>query len=261
MSQYATKYLATRPADTLYAGIDLSLDSLVVVVLNAQAERLDRFRSDHGAPGVLVGLEPTNSYWKQVGYHLERHAVPFRLVNAFTVKRHREGDRLNRSKDDWHDAHTIADLLRTGKFTQTRLPHGVYAEFQTGYSAYWRLCQDRGRPMTLLINTVRQLFPEVEEVFKDLSGETTHAVIRAGLCPQQIRTQSAAEYRAQVRAHCQSRRLSLKPIHHLHRLAATSQGFREATTALKLMAQHQAPTLARLDAQAAQWLETLLQRF
>jgi hypothetical protein len=65
----------------LFAGIDLSLDSLVVVVLNASAQRLDRFRADNNADGyayvrqrlqrtvethrasrVLVGMEPTNYY-------------------------------------------------------------------------------------------------------------------------------------------------------------------------------------------------------
>ncbi len=176
MSNRVAKHLASIQPGTLFAGVDLSLDDLVVVVLNATADRLDRFRSDndaegyadfrqrlqrsvekHHAPGILIGMEPTNYYWKQVGYDLEQHQMPFRLVNALTVKRHREGDQLDRSKDDWRDAYTIADLLRQGKFTETRLPHGVYAELQTGYTAYQRLRRDRGRQATLLVNTVRQL--------------------------------------------------------------------------------------------------------
>lgn len=154
MSNRVAKHLASIPPGTLLAGVDLSLDDLVVVVLNATANRLDRFRSDHhaagyadfrqrlqrtvekqGASGVWVGREPTNYYWKQLGDDLEQHQIPFRLVNALTVKRHREGDQLDRSKDDWRDAFTIADLLRQGKFTETRLPHGVYAELHTGYIA------------------------------------------------------------------------------------------------------------------------------
>ena len=189
MSNRVAKHLASIPPGTLLAGVDLSLDDLVVVVLNATANRLDRFRCDNhaagyadfrqrlqrtvekqGASGVWVGMEPTNYYWKQLGYDLEQHQMPFRLVNALTVKRQREGDQLDRSKDDWRDAYTIADLLRQGKFTETRLPHGVYAELQTGYIAYQRLRRDRGRQATLLVNTVRQLFPEFGQVFKDVSG-------------------------------------------------------------------------------------------
>src|SRR5512135_853755 len=205
MSKFTTKSIAALPPGMLFAGSDLSLDTLVVVVLDPTGNRLDRFRipnhpegyaalrerlqrtvARQHAPGVWVGMEPTNYYWKSVGYDLEQHQLEFRLVNALTVKRHREGDHLDRSKDDWRDAFTIADLLRTGHFTQTRLPHGVYAELQTGYVAYQRLRQDRGRQLTLLVNTVRQLFPDFQQVFQDLSGATAAAIITAGRLPQHL---------------------------------------------------------------------------
>jgi transposase len=280
VSKYTTKYLAELEGGTLFAGIDLGLDSLVVVVLDAASQRLDRFRADnnadgyaylrqrlqrtvqkHGAPGVLVGMEPTNYYWKQVGYDLEQQQVPFRLVNALTVKRHREGDQLDRSKDDWRDAFTIADLLRTGKFTETHLPHGVYAELQSGYAAYSRLRRDRGRQATLLVNSVRQLFPEMEHVFKDLTSLTAAAILAAGLAPQAIARQREAEFVASVRAAFTGERLSLRQVRQLYVWAARSQGFTEATLALSLMAQHQIQTIRLLDQQAGQLLESLLRQF
>src|SRR5574342_511628 len=114
MSQFSTKSLAALPAGMLFAGIDLSLDTLVVVVLDASGRRQDRFQvsntpagyvrlrqrlqrtvDKHHAPDVWVGMEPTNYYWKSVGYDLEQHQFEFRLVNALTVKRHREGDQLD----------------------------------------------------------------------------------------------------------------------------------------------------------------------
>jgi transposase len=280
MSKYTTKYISQLEPGTLFAGIDLSLDRLVVVVLNASAQRLDRFRTDnnadgyaylrqrlqhtaekHQAPRVWVGMEPTNYYWKQVGYDLEQQQVPFRLVNALTVKRHREGDQLDRSKDDWRDAFTIADLLRQGKFTETCLPHGIYAELQTGYSAYWRLRQDRGRQVTLLVNTVRQLFPEVEQVFKDLTGQTAAALMAAGLSPQAIAQQCETEFVTSVRAVFTGKRLSLRQLRQLYALAARSHGFTEARLALSRIAQHQIATLRLLDQQAAELLESLLKLF
>jgi len=280
MSNRVAKHLASIPPGTLLAGVDLSLDDLVVVVLNATANRLDRFRSDNhaagyadfrqrlqrtvekqGAAGVWVGMEPTNYYWKQLGYDLERHQIPFRLVNALTVKRHREGDQLDRSKDDWRDAFTIADLLRQGKFTETHLPHGVYAELQTGYTAYQRLRRDRGRQATLLVNTIRQLFPEFEQVFKDVSGATAGAVIGASLLPHVIRTHSENTFLASVRSHFTGRRLSVRQVRQLYALAKDSHGCREATTALCLMAQHQVEAIRLLDLQASQLLESLLTLF
>lgn len=280
MSNRVAKHLASIPPGTLFAGIDLSLDDLVVVVLNATADRLDRFRSDndaegyaalrqrlqrsvekHHAPGILIGMEPTNYYWKQVGYDLEQHQMPFRLVNALTVKRHREGDQLDRSKDDWRDGYTIADLLRQGKFTETRLPHGVYAELQAGYTAYQRLRRDHGRQVTLLVNTVRQLFPEFEQVFKDVSGTTAGAVIAAGLLPHVIGTHSEDLFLASVRSHFTGQRLNVRQVRQLYALAQDSYGCREATTALRLMAQQQVETIRLLDLQSEQLREALLALF
>jgi transposase len=280
MSKYTTKSLAQLPPGMLFAGIDLSLDTLAVVVLDEKGNRRDRFPvpnnptgyavlrerlhrtvAKHHAPSVWVGMEPTNYYWKPVGYDLEQHQVEFRLVNALTVKRHREGDHLDRRKDDWRDAFTIADLLRTGKFTETRLPHGVYADLQTGYGAYQRLRRDRGRQLTLRVNTVRQLFPDFQQVFKDLSGATASAIIEAGVWPQRIAQRSEAEFLAQVREHFTGQRLNVQQALRLQALAAQAVGGREATGALQLIAQHQVETIRQLDHQAAQLLGTLLELF
>ncbi len=280
MSNRTAKHLASIPPGTLLAGVDLSLDDLVVVVLDASAHRLDRFRSDNNAkgyaalrqrlqrsvekqhaPGVWVGMEPTNYYWKQLGYDLEQHQMPFRLVNALTVKRHREGDQLDRSKDDWRDAFTIADLLRQGKFTETHLPHGVYAELQAGYTAFQRLRRDRGRQATLLVNTVRQLFPEFEQVFKEVSGLTASAVIAAGLWPHVIATNSEPTFLASVRHHFTGHHLSVRQVRRLYALAKDSYGCREATTALSVIAQHQVEAIRLLDRQSQQLLDALLRLF
>lgn len=280
MSQFSTKSLAALPSGMLFAGIDLSRDSLVVVVLDGAGNRQDRFQvpnhptgyeslrerlqrtiAKRRAPGVWVGMEPTNYYWKQLGYALERAPIPFRLVNALTVKRHREGDQLDRSKDDWRDAFTIADLLRTGKFTETHLPHGVYAELQMGYVAYQRLRRDRGRQRTLLVNTVRQLFPAFEQVFKDLSGATASAVICAGVHPQDIHQLCAAQFLAQVREHLAGHRLNVQQALRVYDLAGQVGGATEATQALQLLAQHQVEMLRLLDQQAAQLLRTLVGLF
>lgn len=280
MSNHTAKHLASIPPGTLLAGVDLSLDDLVVVVLDATAKRLDRFRNDnsaagyvalrqrlqrsverHCASGVWIGMEPTNYYWKQLGYDLESHAIPFRLVNALTVKRHREGDQLDRSKDDWRDAFTIADLLRQGKFTETRLPHGIYAELQAGYAALQRLRRDRGRQATLLVNTVRQLFPEFEHVFKAVSGVTASAIIAAGLWPHVIATDPEPAFLARVRRHFTGRHLSVRQVRQLYALAKESSGCREATTALGLMAQQQVEAIRLLDGQAQHLLDALLALF
>jgi hypothetical protein len=95
------KKLASVKPGTLFVGVDLALDRNVAVVMDERAKRLDRFRFDndlggcktfhrrlrqvkekHQALAVLVGMEPTNYFWKLQRFqavatclwHRDRHA-------------------------------------------------------------------------------------------------------------------------------------------------------------------------------------------
>ena len=143
-----SKQLAQVRPGTLHAGVDLALEKNVVVVINDQAQQLDQFsfsqdrsgydyflqrleglRQKHQASEVTVAMEPTNYFWKLLARELEQK-IPYHLVNSYTVKRHREGDQLDRSKDDRRDAKQIAELSRTGHYTQTRLQQGAYEDLR-----------------------------------------------------------------------------------------------------------------------------------
>jgi transposase len=279
MTTVAKKLAQVKPG-TLFAGLDLGLDSIAVAVLTDSGQRVDRFKvtaSRDGyqalqerlqrvvtrqmASGVLLGLEPTNYYWKLVGTYLNQVALPFRLVNPYTVKRHREGDHLDRAKDDWRDAATIADLLRTGKFTETRLRTGGYAELQVGHAAYWRLRHDRGRQVTLLTNSLRQVFPEMSQVFKDLTCHTAHAVLQSLPAAAAIRTLSWPDFLAQVRVAAAGQRLAVSKLRQLYSLAATSIGVLDGLEALQFDVRTHLTTLTLLDHQAHDLLALLLRDF
>lgn len=184
-----TRKLAVIEPQMLLVGVDLAADKNVAIVINQQAKRLariqfghdqpgyDSFRGrlgqlcrQHGAPGVLVGMEPTNYFWKLMAADLQAHQIPYRLVNAYTVKKHREGDQLDRAKDDNRDGFVIADLLRTGKFTESQLSHGSYAELRQYSARYRRLRQEISQQKNLLRQAMGQTFPELRQVFKGLDG-------------------------------------------------------------------------------------------
>ncbi len=279
MTTIANKLAQVKPG-TVFAGVDLGLDDCTVVVMDAGGQRQGRFKTAHsrdgyeyllqrlqqvvarcGASGVLVGMEPTNYYWKLVALFLNQHQVSFRLVNAFTVKRHREGDQLDRAKDDWRDARMIADLLRTGKFNETQLRTGPYAELQMGYAVYWRLRHDRGRQLTLLTNTARQVFPELPQVFKDLTGHTARALLCSVPAAARIRTLTCDEFIAQVRLAAQGKRLAVKRLRQLHALAATSIGLTDGLDSLYLDLQNSLATLELFDQQTVRLLDSLRTQF
>lgn len=279
MTTVAKKLAQVKPG-TVFAGIDLGLDDCTVVVMDAQGRHLDRFKANHSqdgygylvqrlqqvvsrqsASGMWVGMEPTNYYWKLVATYLDGQPIVYRLVNAFTVKRHREGDHLDAAKDDWRDAATIADLLRTGKFNETRLRRGAYAELQMGYAAYWRGRKDRGRQLTLLTNSVRQVFPEVHSVFKDLLGQTMRAVLRSVPAAARMRALSWDEFLDRVRSAAHGQRLAVKRLRQLHALAANSIGVTEGLDSLCADVRNSLDSLELLDQQSARWLENLQAQF
>lgn len=248
-----SKKLASVKPGTLYVGVDLALDHNVAVVLSERAERLARFRfpNDRGgydyfyrrleavrgrqqAPAVLVGMEPTNYFWKLLAADLELHRVGYRLVNPYTVKKHREGDQLDRSKDDYRDAFTIGDLLRTGKFTETRLLHGQYAELRQYSTLYERLRRDTGRQKTLIRNTAGQLFPELPREFKDFTGATTLAMLNNHAAATMIQSMSEDAFIAGVRADFQGKRLQVSKLRRAHALVANSVGLKDGVQALQL---------------------------
>ena len=272
MSRTLAKKLAQVKPGTLFVGVDLGLDRTVAVIINQGGQRLAKFsfphnhdgyayfrrrlrklQSHHHAPAMLVGMEPSNYLWKLLAAELERDHLAYRLVNPFTVKKHREGDQLDRSKDDVRDAFAIADLLRTGKFTETRLLHGPYAELRHYATRYERLRCEMTRHKNRLNSAVGQLFPDVKRVFKNIAGLTAVAMFRNHAAAALIRELSEEEFIAAVRHDYEGCRLCVSKLRQAHALAATSVGLQDGVQALQLMVQQQLHALALFQ---RQWTET-----
>jgi transposase len=271
VSRRLAKKLAVVKPGTLYVGVDLALEHNFAMVIKERAEILTQFgfpndchgygyfhrrlvsmQERHQAPAVLVGMEPTNYFWKLLAADLERRQIPYRLVNPYTVKKHREGDQLDRSKDDPRDAFTIADLLRTGKYTETRLLHGLYAELRQYASLHERLKRDVRRCKTLIRNTAGQLFPELASVFGDFAGLTALALFRSGAAAAAIRRMPLEQFVQSVRSEFQGQRLCVGKLRRAHQLATTSVGLRDGVRALQLALHLYIEQLQRLEGQTEQ---------
>ena len=160
----------------LHVGVDLALEKNVVIVINEKAQRLDHFsfpqdrggydyflqrmeglRQKHQAGEIIVAMEPSNYFWKLLAKELEEKKIPYHLVNAYTVKKHREGNQLDRSKDDRRDAGQIAELSRNGHYTETRLQKGAYEELRQYATLYDQLIQSLRREKNVLWGLVGQV--------------------------------------------------------------------------------------------------------
>ena len=268
MLRNVSKRLARIEPGTLFVGVDLSLDDNVAIVLDGHARHLDRFRFPNDAdgyryfhrrlttvqerqeaPAVLVGMEPTNYFWKLLAADLERRGIPYRMVNPYTVKKHREGDQLDRSKDDPRDAFTIADLLRTGKYTETRLLHDGYAELRQHASFYDWTRRDIRRHKNVLHTAAAQLFPELRQVFEDFTCDTALAMLRNHASAAMVREMPLDGFLAGVRTDLRGRRLAVSKLRRAHMLAAQSVGLREGVCALQQTVRMQIELLQLLQQQ------------
>jgi transposase len=280
MTRTLAKKLAHIQPGTQFVGVDLGRGRNVAVIITERGQRLTKFRFPHDqdgyayfrrrlkalqerhqAPAVVVGMEPTNYYWKLLAAELERHHVAYRLVNAYTVKKHREGDQLDRAKDDVRDAFTIADLLRTGKFTETRLLHGRYAELRHYAVRYDQLRREMGRYRNNLHNAVGQLFPEATQEFKNLTGLTALAMLRHHAAASVIQTLSEEDFIAAVRADFEGQRLCKPKLRRAHALAARSVGMQEGVQALQLIVRQQIEAWAMVQKQWNEARQALIDTF
>jgi len=80
----------------------------------------------------------------------------------------------------------VAELLRTGKFTLTRLTYGPWADLRRTFALYSRLVDNRARQKNLLRGVLDCPFPEFTQVFRDPLRLTARAVLLARPAPHKI---------------------------------------------------------------------------
>lgn len=185
-----------------------------------------------GSRGVIFGIEAGGHYWRNLAYYLNGLDIGFRLVNPFTLKRRREGDDINRRKNDYRDAEMAGDLLRTGKFVDTRLPYGTWAELRATHSAYRRMVKESSRMRNTLKGLLDGLFPEFADIFKNPGGKTALAVLSLNVSPAAIAALEATAFVDLVRKRFNGRGLAVRKLREVHRLAGMSAGIREGAASV-----------------------------
>ena len=242
MKNKAARKLKQIPAGYLTIGIDPHKRKHAAVAITEDLFVRTKFKFDNsrdgferalgsardeiakaGCKGVIFAIETGGHYWRNLAYFLEESGIPFRLVSQITLKRMRDGRDINRRKSDYRDAEMAANILRTGDFTETTLPQGVYADLRSTHSAYFRLVRERSRIMNLLKGLLDGLFPEFTWVFKDPCGRTALAVLMICPSPAAISSMEERVFVAKIRERRQ-RHLMVRKLHALHEAAQTSIG-------------------------------------
>jgi transposase len=250
MKNRAARKLKQIPAGYLTIGIDPHKRKLVAVAITEDLMVRTRFKFDNsrdgferalenaraemakaGSRGVIFAIETGGHYWRNFAYFLEERGIPFRLVSQITLKRMRDGRDINRRKSDYRDAEMAAGILRTGDFTETMLPQGIYADLRSTHSAYFRLVKERSRVINLMKGLLDGLFPEFTQVFKDPCGGTALTVLLTCLAPAAIASMQEEVFIAMIREKRQGR-LMVRKLRALHRAARTSVGVKPGASSV-----------------------------
>jgi transposase len=136
---------------------------------------LDTWLQQQPEPVTLVTMESSGHYWMPLAAHLRRRAVPVALVNPLAA-RYFAKSRLGRTKSDPADARSLAEMaMRDAPVVRDPFA-GV--ELRQAARFAMTLVTEQARVCQRLHRLVELGFPELGEVFDDLTCRTAREVLR-----------------------------------------------------------------------------------
>jgi transposase len=119
----------------------------------------------HNLDKLIIGMEPTGHYWWNLGEYCGDNAMKIVLVNPFHVKRSKELDDNSQKKTDRKDPKTIAKLVIDGRFVETYMPTGIYAELRSAVRMYDHVLGCKSVVENKILQWLDNYFPEFTDVF------------------------------------------------------------------------------------------------
>ena len=174
-----------------FAGIDIAAETHVVALVDeagavltkptpftedaeGYARLLDRLGA---APDLLVVMEATGHYWKNLFATLAAQGLAVALINPLRTHRF-AGEDLARTKTDAIDALGLARFGAQKRPPATRLPDAATEELRELVRLRDRLVQDFGDRVRQLHRLVDLGFPEFTRYVKGLDSELAAAILQ-----------------------------------------------------------------------------------
>jgi transposase len=173
-----------RERNVRYAGIDIAAEDHFVAVVSEHGEvihRATKFGENAAGYGklfellgtpdqVLVAMEATGHYWKNLFAVLVSRGFSVAVVNPLRTRRYSEGD-LERTKTDAIDAMGIACFAQEKRPVPTKLPDSATEELKELVRLRDRLVDDLTSRVRELHRVVDLSFPEFTTILSDLATE------------------------------------------------------------------------------------------
>jgi len=172
-----------------YRGIELG--KLIKITNDAQGFLLftvwlNELKQKHDKNTVMIGMEPTGHYWFNLAQYLKDLGVKIVLVNPFHVKRSKELDDNNPTKNDRKDPKTIAMLVKDGRYLVPYIPEGIYSELRTAMETRWHIVKQLNGIRNRVKRWISIFFPEFNKVFKDWEGQGALIALKEFPTPNKV---------------------------------------------------------------------------
>lgn len=145
-------------------------------------------KEKHDKDKVVPGMEPTGHYWFNLGKFLQDNGMKPVLVNPHHVKKSKELDDNNPTKNDRKDPKVIAGLVQGGRYMIPYLPDGVYAELRTASNMRFQIQSELTRIQNRISRWFSIYFPEYRTVFKGSNCVSGMMILKKAPLPEDILT-------------------------------------------------------------------------
>ncbi|MBT2722659.1 IS110 family transposase [Bacillus sp. ISL-46] len=150
-------------------------------------------KSLNNLDAAIIGMEPTGHYWINLSKWLLKQNIEVVTVNPHLVKRNKENRDNTQSKSDKKDALVIADMVKNGYYSEVRYTSESFEKLRV-------LMSNRDVVVKRLVSSVNQLnlwvdivFPELRQVFKNITAKGAIATLRLFPTPMELATKQPHE--------------------------------------------------------------------
>jgi len=247
---------------TDYRGVDLmkafkvhnSIEGFESLLL-----KVGKIREKHGSDQVVIGMEPSGHYWRALGWYIKLHeSGPVLLgVNPYHTKQAKELDDNSQTKSDPKDALVIAHLIRDGRYFDTYLPGGEYADLRQLNTERQRLMKQISRSKNILIALLDEYFPEYSTVWSNVTCPTSLELLKVYAFPSDILLAPRGQLLEDVRK-ASGGTEGIKLAEEMKRAASRSVGVKEGQKVVRLRISNMIDDLAHFEKKKAD-IETALE--
>lgn len=205
----------------LYGGIDVAKHNHEVCVTDESGLSVLQLSISNSAQGfqklinaihrlttetsdIMFCMEATGHYWLALYCHLIDMDYQVRVINPIQSDALRNLY-IRKTKTDQKDSLILADLLRLGRTTETKLPSEITLKLQTLSRMRFEFVTQVGRLKHRVIGVLDRVFPEYSECFSDVFIRSSRELLMRYTDPSELAEVDLTELASFLKEHSRGR--------------------------------------------------------